>query len=152
TKEFLQRVIDSSVDAIVSADMRGNVLLFNPAAERTYGYGKDEVIGKRNVAALYPANAAREIMRRMQAAGAGGVLEGYETELLGYATLSAKRAAGDERMTRAAERMVTETERMAEIVRKIGKLTKYETKTYVGDTKILDLDRSVESEPPISRY
>ena len=31
---------------------------------------------------------------------------------------------------------------MAEIVRKIGKITKYETKSYVGRARILDLDRS----------
>jgi hypothetical protein len=31
---------------------------------------------------------------------------------------------------------------MAEIVRKIGKITKYETKSYVGHARILDLDRS----------
>ena len=37
TKDFLQRVIDSSVDAIISADMHGRVLLFNRAAERIYG-------------------------------------------------------------------------------------------------------------------
>ncbi|MCC7540518.1 MAG: hypothetical protein IT379_30155, partial [Deltaproteobacteria bacterium] len=38
--------------------------------------------------------------------------------------------------------IVREAERMAEIVRKIGKITKYETKSYVGRTQILDLDRS----------
>jgi hypothetical protein len=31
---------------------------------------------------------------------------------------------------------------MAEIVRKIGQLTRYETKSYVGDQRILDLDRA----------
>jgi hypothetical protein len=31
---------------------------------------------------------------------------------------------------------------MAEIVRKIGKITKYETKSYVGGAKILDLDKA----------
>ena len=35
-----------------------------------------------------------------------------------------------------------EAERMAEIVRKIGKITRYETKAYVGDAKILDLDKA----------
>jgi hypothetical protein len=40
-----------------------------------------------------------------------------------------------------------EAERMAEIVRKIGKITKYETKPYVGQTKILDLDKTSEEEP-----
>ena len=35
---------------------------------------------------------------------------------------------------------------MAAIVRKIGKITKYETKSYVGKARILDLDRSSEDE------
>ena len=34
---------------------------------------------------------------------------------------------------------------MAEIVRKIGKITRYETKSYVGRARILDLDRSAPS-------
>ena len=38
--------------------------------------------------------------------------------------------------------LVSETERMANIVKKIGKLTKYETKPYVGEAKIIDIDRS----------
>jgi hypothetical protein len=33
---------------------------------------------------------------------------------------------------------------MAEIVRKIGKITKYETMSYVGGAKILDLDKATE--------
>jgi hypothetical protein len=36
---------------------------------------------------------------------------------------------------------------MADIVRKIGKITRYETKTYVGAAKILDLDRSSDERP-----
>ena len=39
-----------------------------------------------------------------------------------------------------------EAERMAEIVRKIGKITKYETKSYVGRAKILDLDKASTEE------
>ena len=35
-----------------------------------------------------------------------------------------------------------EAERMAEIVRKIGRITRYETKAYVGSAQILDLDKS----------
>jgi hypothetical protein len=44
----------------------------------------------------------------------------------------------------------SEADRMAEIVRKIGKITKYETKSYVGKQKILDLDRASE-EPSAHR-
>jgi hypothetical protein len=36
---------------------------------------------------------------------------------------------------------------MAEIVRKIGKITRYETKNYVGEAKILDLEKASETEP-----
>ena len=32
TKEFLERLIDSTVDAIIAADMRGNIILFNQGA------------------------------------------------------------------------------------------------------------------------
>ena len=38
TKEFLERLIDSSVDAIIAADMKGNIILFNKAAEAIYGW------------------------------------------------------------------------------------------------------------------
>ncbi len=35
---------------------------------------------------------------------------------------------------------------MAEIVRKIGKITRYETKAYVGSSKIVDLDKATAHE------
>ena len=35
---------------------------------------------------------------------------------------------------------------MAEIVRKIGKITRYETKAYVGTAKIVDLDKAAAHE------
>lgn len=228
TQEFLQRVIDSSVDAIVSADMRGNVLLFNPAAERTYGWQAEEVVGQRNVRELYPPGVAVEIMKmiRSDAHGGPGVLHGFETELLGkdgkripvmlsaalivhrgeatgsvgvfkdlrdllrieerlqsaqreladreqkafiaelagatahelnqplttvmgYAEMLQKELEPGTRLDRACSAIVRESERMAEIVRKIGQLTKYESKAYVGDTKIIDIERSIDSEPPV---
>jgi len=40
--------------------------------------------------------------------------------------------------------IMQEAERLAEIVRKIGKITRYETKSYVGGTQILDLERATE--------
>src|SRR5258708_38192989 len=66
TKEFLEKLIDSTVDAIIAADIEGKVILFNPGAERLFGWGADEVIGQVNVQRLYPEGVARQIMRMLR--------------------------------------------------------------------------------------
>ena len=72
------------------------------------------------------------------------------TAVMGYAGMIAKGLEEGSRLSRASKAIVRESERMAEIVRKIGKLTKYESKAYVGDTKIIDIERSIDSEPPVT--
>jgi two-component system sensor kinase FixL len=52
-------IIESAVDAIIVCDRRGRIESFNPAAERLFGYGADEVIG-RNVSMLMPDPYSRE--------------------------------------------------------------------------------------------
>src|SRR5262245_15112700 len=49
-----QSIVDSAVDGIIVIDSRGLIEAFNPAAERLFGYGKGEVIG-RNVSMLMPS-------------------------------------------------------------------------------------------------
>lgn len=230
TKEFLERVIDSSIDAIVSADMEGRILVFNRAASRIFGHRAEEVLGKSVVERLYPPGAAREVMRKIRdpAVSGPGRLEDYRVDMLsatgetipvklsaalitengvsvgsvgvftdirdqlrmearlnraqeelrnrekqaivaelagtaahelnqpltsviGYAELLRRKLEPGSQMQNAADVIIHEAERMAEIVRKIGKITKYETKSYVGETRILDLEKSTEpssSEPP----
>jgi PAS domain S-box-containing protein len=222
TKNFLQRIIDSSVDAIVSADLKGRILLANPAAERIYSIPVPELIG-RNVSTLYPEGVAKDVMRLIKAGG--GRVEGLRTEVLdvqgervpvslsaamlheedkavgtvgiftdlrekmrmeqrlaqaqeqllsqerqaivaelagaaahelnqpltsvmGYGELLKRRLDPGTAAYSAAEIIFNEAERMAEIVRKIGKITRYETKSYVGRARILDLDRSAPSSTP----
>jgi PAS domain S-box-containing protein len=222
TKDFLQRIIDASVDAIVSADLEGRILLANPAAERVYGIPVSELLG-RDVRLRYPDGVAHDVMRLIRAGG--GRVEGLRTELLdvngervpvslsaaqlyegdepvgtvgiftdlrekvrmeqrlaqaqeqilaqerqaivaelagaaahelnqpltsvmGYAELLKRRLQPETGAYSAAEVIFNEAERMAEIVRKIGKITKYETKSYVGRARILDLDRSAPSSAP----
>lgn len=221
TKEFLERVIDSSVDGIVSADLRGRVLLFNRAASRIFGYLPSEVIGKMNVDKLYPGSGAREVMKKIRSPEGGGVgrLEDYRvdmlnatgqiipvnlsaalimengkpvgsvgiftdireklkmeaeltsaqdelrarekqavvaelagatahelnqplTSIIGYAELLRRNLGSTPHLCNAATVIQTEAERMAEIVRKIGRITHYETKSYVGGAKILDLEKA----------
>jgi PAS domain S-box-containing protein len=221
TKNFLERVIDSSVDAIISADLKGQILLFNRAAERIYGVTAAEILGK-DVRRLYPEGTAAHVMSLIRQGG--GRIEGLRTEILNASgeavpvSLSAsllyergtpvgsvgiftdlrEKMRMEQRLQQAQEQLIAqerqaviaelagtaahelnqplttvvmsadllrrkveptspaagiaeviraEAERMAEIVRKIGKITKYETKPYVGQTKILDLDKTSE-EPP----
>jgi PAS domain S-box-containing protein len=42
---FLSNIIMSSADGIVVADLQGNILIYNEAAERILGYSADEVVG-----------------------------------------------------------------------------------------------------------
>ena len=224
TKDFLQRVIDSSVDAIISADLKGRVVLFNRAAERIYGRTTAEMVGA-DVRALYASGGAQRIMALLRAGG--GRIEGVRTEILNASgelvpvSLSAsllkegdrvegtvgiftdlrERMRMEARLAQAQEQILaqerqsviaelagaaahelnqplttvvmsaellkrklepsapaygvaevihSEAERMAEIVRKIGKITKYETKSYVGRARILDLDKSSADSAPHS--
>jgi signal transduction histidine kinase len=70
------------------------------------------------------------------------------TSVMGYSELLKRYLEPATRAFDAAEVIRSEAERMAEIVRKIGKITRYETKSYVGRARILDLDRSAASSPP----
>ncbi len=66
------------------------------------------------------------------------------TSVLGYADLLKRRIPEDDVNRRAIEVIYREAERMAEIVRKIGRITRYETTTYLGNVKMLDIDKSTK--------
>ncbi len=230
TKEFLERLIDSTVDAIIAADMRGTIILFNQGAERLFGYRQSDVIGKLPVWDLYEDGGANQIMKMLRSTSYGGVgrLEQtrrevriasgeivpvsmtasvvYESEreaatvgiltdlrerirmeqrlldaqqklqlsekqalvaelagaaahelnqpltsIMGYAQLIQRQSEKEAQHLRAVGVILSEAERMAAIVKKIGKITKYETTDYVGTARMLDLDRAAPdtSDPAI---
>jgi PAS domain S-box-containing protein len=224
TNEFLERILNSTVDGIIAANMRGTILLFNQGAERITGYRAAEVIGQMSVRQLYPEGVAREVMRLIRSGGHGGggrlepvrrhllsaggelipvsisaalVLdgEGREIATVGIFSDLRERLNMEERLASAQEKLAVsekqavaielagaaahelnqpltsvmgytqvlmrklgphdvhlpmvktildEADRMAAIVRKLGSLTRYETKSYVGGAQIIDLDRSAE--------
>jgi PAS domain S-box-containing protein len=230
TKEFLERVIDSSANGILSFDRERVVRLFNRASERCFGYRADQVIAQLKAEHLFPAQGAEEVLRLVHSSGKEryrriedhrtqvvsssnelvpvslsaaliveeGTSEGavvvftdlrdrlhmeerlaaaqeelqsrekqaiiaelagaaaHElnqplTSVMGYAEMLKRKLGRDSEAFSAAEVIINEAERMAEIVRKIGKITRYETKTYVGAARILDLDRASEERPPEPR-
>lgn len=58
--EFLHNVIRSSVDGIIAADMKGNIIIFNEGAERLLGYKAEEVVGKIHITQLYPSRCSQK--------------------------------------------------------------------------------------------
>ena len=236
TKEFLEALIAQSVDAVLAADMKGSMLLFNPAAERIFGYEAKEVLGKTMIKELYPPGVAHRIMSllcsekyggfgRLEQTRAsvlgrdgeeipismtGGMIfeegepqatfgiftdlrerlemendlartrleldqrerEAIAAQLAGAAAhelnqpltsvmtsiaLLKRKLEGEELYAKLVKTINDEAERMAQIVRKIGRITKYETTTYVGSTQILDLNKAADPEtsdsgPPLELY
>jgi len=71
--EFLMNLIESSVDGIIAADMKGNIVIFNKGAEALTGYRAEEVIGKIHITQIYPPGIAKEVMRRLRSPDYGGV-------------------------------------------------------------------------------
>ncbi len=72
TREFLEKVIQSSASAIVAADLDGNILIMNRAAESLFGFTVSQVKGKKTVIDLYPPGKAKELMREMRNGKRGG--------------------------------------------------------------------------------
>jgi PAS domain S-box-containing protein len=222
TTEFLERILNSTVDGIIAADLRGTILLFNQGAERICGHKAVDVIGKMSVRRLYPSGVAQGVMRLIRSAehGGGGRLEPVRRDLLsitgekvpvsisaalvfddegreiatvgifsdlrdrlrmeerlasaqeklaisekqavaielaggaahelnqpltsvmGYAQMLIRKLGPDDPHIPSVQTILDEADRMAGIVRKLGSLTRYETKSYVGGAQIIDLDRS----------
>ncbi|MDX9999805.1 MAG: PAS domain S-box protein [Polyangia bacterium] len=224
TKEFLERLIDSAVDAIVAADAAtGTIILFNEGAANLFGRPTEQVVGRLNLTELFPEEDYEDFIRQLHSQQFGGEgrlekthlhardsmgqhvpvtltastiheeerevaivailtdmreqiqiqerlaiteekLEVTEkqaliaelagttahelnqplTSVMGYAELLVRKAGEDSPLAASLKVILQEAGRMAEIVRKIGQITRYETKSYVGSTQILDLDRATE--------
>ena len=70
------------------------------------------------------------------------------TSVLGFSELLFRRTVEKEKGRDELAAILREAERMAGIVRKIGKITRYETTDYVGKTRIVDIDRASDPPPP----
>ncbi len=79
--EFFMNLIESSVDGIIAADMKGNIIIFNKGAETLTGYTAEEVIGKIHITRIYPEGIAKEIMRKLRSPEFGGAGKFTPTQL-----------------------------------------------------------------------
>jgi PAS domain S-box-containing protein len=79
---FLTNIIISSVDGIIAADIKGNIILFNQGAERMLGYSRDEVInGGVHITQIYIPGQAKELMSRLRSPDFGPVGKLSSTEI-----------------------------------------------------------------------
>ena len=71
--DFMNNIIQSSPNPIMAADTKGNILLWNRAAEETLGYKSEDTIGRMHITSVYPEGVAKEIMKMMRSPEYGGV-------------------------------------------------------------------------------
>jgi two-component system NtrC family sensor kinase len=71
--DFINKIIQSSPNAIMATDMQGNILIWNRAAEETLGYKSTDVVGKMNIDKIYPDGMARKVMQMVRSPEHGGV-------------------------------------------------------------------------------
>jgi len=70
-------ILNSSLDAIVTSDVDGRIVEWNEAAERIFGYARNDVLGKDMAELIIPPSmrdAHRRGMERMKRTGEGPVL------------------------------------------------------------------------------
>ncbi|HZJ53483.1 MAG TPA: PAS domain S-box protein [Myxococcaceae bacterium] len=232
TKEFLEKLVDNTVDAVVAMDMKGRFILFNKGAEALTGHSAQEALAKLTAADFFVGEGiGRELLERMRSSEHGGPgrlaltrqeivtksgervpvnmtgsilyegscevatvgilrdlrdrvqlerklsdatmrLERSErsaemialagtaahelnqplTSVLGYAELLKRKLGPDDYAWAKVDIIHKEAERMKEIVRKIGRITRFETKAYVGEARILDLELASDDDgAPVSK-
>ncbi|TCR94926.1 PAS domain S-box protein [Rhizobium sp. BK418] len=78
-ERLLASIIASSNDAILSIDLGMTITNWNAAAERLYGYTRDEAVGK-SVLMLLPEGRRDEEPEILRQVSAGKVVEPYETQ------------------------------------------------------------------------
>ena len=71
--DFINKIIQSSPNAIIAIDMTGSILIWNRAAEESLGYKAAEVIGKMSIEKIYPEGTARKVMQMLRSPENGGV-------------------------------------------------------------------------------
>jgi PAS domain S-box-containing protein len=71
-------MLESALDCIITADRRGRILEWNPAAERTFGWRREEVVGRELVDVIVPDD-----LRTRHRAGLERVAAGGQPHILG---------------------------------------------------------------------
>jgi len=92
SEERMRAILDSALDCVITMDHQGRVVEFNPAAEKTFGYRRDQAIGQLLSELIIPAS-----LREQHQRGLSRYLSTGETSVLDKRLeLSAVRRDGSE--------------------------------------------------------
>ena len=78
SEERMRSTIDSALDCIVTIDERSVIVDFNPAAEQTFGYKREAVVGRNLTEAIIPPS-----LREAHNRGMARFLETGESQVIG---------------------------------------------------------------------
>jgi PAS domain S-box-containing protein len=84
TNTMLRNLISSSVDGVIAADKKGNILVFNAAATQITGYDRAEAMEQMHIRDIYPDDKAYEVMQDLRSKAHGGVgkLKFYRVQIM----------------------------------------------------------------------
>ncbi|GMV82291.1 MAG: hypothetical protein AMXMBFR7_34750 [Planctomycetota bacterium] len=77
-RDFLEYLVDSCQDAIVGKDLDGTIVSWNAAAERLYGYAREEALG-RHISFMVPGELRDEIAVNVERIRRGQAVAPYDT-------------------------------------------------------------------------
>lgn len=79
---LLGNLINSSVIAVIAADMKGKTLLFNEAASQISGYSIKEALESLDIRDVYPGDGALKVMAKLRSEeyGGKGILKSYKVD------------------------------------------------------------------------
>lgn len=76
-------ILESALDCIITFDDHGKIVEFNSAAEKTFGYRREEVIGKEMAETMIPLRCRAEHRQRIGQYLSSGSLLGRQTKITG---------------------------------------------------------------------
>ncbi|MGD8242561.1 MAG: response regulator [Desulfobacterales bacterium] len=86
--QFQTKLIRSSTDGIVATDLDLHVVIFNPAAEKIFGYPRTDVVRRRRLADIYPDDLAAEFQMGMCEGAERAEIQPRETVIVSQSGIS----------------------------------------------------------------
>ena len=129
-------VMESSLDCVVVVDAAGQIVEFNPAAEKTFGYLRSEVLGRRladllvlSMHGVCTSDDFLKLLEKERGGLVGGRVEGLATRRDGAVfpieIAISRVGAGEERLFTACMRDITDRRRAETEIEKLAAFPRY---------------------------